>query len=152
MIASTSQATMDQCRERLADTPDVEFRTGSVPETSSNCDAAVMWWPLAHEQHGGTPQPGVAQVLLNTLDPDEPEIILATPPGPGGTTGVGPSDVDIEEYTFHTLDACIREYVQYFPESCEQAVILIHLEAAGLNRRSMAAPLRGLERFLRSRK
>lgn len=149
VIASTSKTTVDRCRAALAGIAGVEFRVGSVPDAWHGCDAAVVWWPLAHEQYGGTPEPGVAQVLFNSPGGDAPEVILATPPGPGATSGVGPTDPEIEEYTFSSLGACIQEYLRHFPECREAAAILIHLEASGINRRDMKAPLRGLERFLR---
>lgn len=81
VIASTSKASVDGCRAALAGFTGVEFRVGSVPDTWPGCDAAVVWWPLAHEQYGGIPEPGVAQVLLNSLESDAPEVIMATPPG-----------------------------------------------------------------------
>ncbi|MER6223645.1 hypothetical protein ACWCYL_35585 [Streptomyces sp. 900105755] len=149
VIASTSKASVDECRAALAGITGIEFRVGPVPDTSQGCDAAVVWWPLAHEQYGGVPEPGAAQVLLNPLGGDAPEVILATPSGPGGTSGVGPTDSEIEDYTFNALDACIREYVRIFPECRDKAVVLVHLEASGINRRDMRAPLRGMERFLR---
>lgn len=150
VIASTSKVSVDGCRAALAGIAGVEFRVGSVPDTWPGCDAAVVWWPLAHEQYGGIPEPGVAQVLFNSLEGDAPEVILATPSGPGRTSGVGPTDPEIEEYTFSSLDSCIREYLRLFPERHDTAKILIHLEAAGINRRDMRAPLRGIERFLRA--
>ncbi|MEW2399878.1 hypothetical protein [Streptomyces sp. NPDC046862] len=149
VIASTSKAAVDGCRAELAGITGVDFRVGSLPDTWSGCDAAVVWWPLAHEQYGGTLESGVAQVLSNSQDDDAPEVILATPSGPGGTSGVGSTEPEIEEYTFSSLDACVQEYVRHFPECRAKAVILIHLEASGINRRDMKAPLRGMERFLR---
>lgn len=149
VIASTSKATVDGCRATLAGIAGVEFRVGSVSDTWPGCDAAVVWWPLAHEQYGGIPESGVAQVLFNSLGGDAPEVILATPSGPGRTSGVGPTDPEIEDYTFSSLDACVQEYLRLFPECRDKAVILIHLEASGINRRDMKVPLRGIERFLR---
>ncbi|MFJ5079575.1 MULTISPECIES: hypothetical protein [Streptomyces] len=150
VIASATKGTVDVCRAALASYDCLEFRVGIVPDTGAGCDAAVVWWPLAHEQYGGIPEAGLAQVLLNTTDGDVPEIILATPPGPGRTSGVGATDPEVEDHMFTTLDACIREYLKTFPECRESAVILIHLDAAGLDRGDMKARVRGLERFLRA--
>ncbi|GHE54178.1 hypothetical protein GCM10017771_76550 [Streptomyces capitiformicae] len=152
VIASTSKVDVDKCRAALVGIAGVEYRVGNVPDTWLGCDAAVVWWPLAHEQYGGIPKSGVAQVLFSSLEGDAPEVILATPPGPGGTSGVGPTDPEIEDYTFTSLDESIREYLRLFPGCRDKATILIHLEVAGINRRDMKAPLRGIERFLRVRR
>jgi hypothetical protein len=55
---------------------------------------------------------------------------------------------EIEEYTFHALYACTREYVRQLPDSGASLTVLIHLKAAALDREDMAAPLRGISRFL----
>ncbi|MEV0038146.1 hypothetical protein [Streptomyces sp. NPDC050804] len=151
VIASSTKRIIDECREKLTGVPGLEFRVGSVSETWIGCDAAVVWWPLAHEWYGGMPEPGVAQVLFNTVGDDAPAVILATPAGPGRTSGVGPTDLEIEDYTFNSLDACAREYMRLFPDRRESADILVHLEASGLDRRDMGAPIRGMARFLHAK-
>ncbi|MFI6101860.1 hypothetical protein ACIA8G_40455 [Lentzea sp. NPDC051213] len=124
----------------------VEFRLGSVAETWHGCAAMVMWWPIAYERHGGTPKDGIARVLLNVRD-DAPELVLATPPGPGLTAGLDPVEADREVFSLAVLGACVEAYRRELPDQ-ENSTVLIHLEAAALDQGDMAATASGIARFL----
>lgn len=80
-----------------------------------------------------------------------PTGLLTTLSGPGTTSGVGPTQPEIEDYTFHSLNACTQEYLHHFPNRRVGATILVHLEASGLDSRDMRAPIRGISRFLHAR-
>ncbi|WP_251745674.1 hypothetical protein [Frankia sp. AiPs1] len=148
VIASASAMILARVQEKLSDWSGVEFRVGRVPDTWSGCDAMVMWWPLAHDRFGGIPEPGVAKVLRNGRGDDLPGIILATPSGPGMTSGVGTSRAEIEDYSFRALESCFREYRRRFPESDEKSKILVHIEASGLDIPDLDSSIRGIARAL----
>ncbi|MFJ3788915.1 hypothetical protein [Kitasatospora sp. NPDC090091] len=146
VLAASAERTTDACRRALQGRSGVEFRVGSVPETGSDCDAAIFSFPLAHERYGGIPRPGAAQLLENQRDDGVPGLILATPPAPPRTSaGTGE---EVEEHSFHVLSACATEFLREFPELGDDAMILIHMEAAGIDHRNIDASLRGVLRFL----
>ncbi|HEX6347016.1 hypothetical protein [Umezawaea sp.] len=148
VVAASLERIVQACREALGDIPDVEFRVGSVPETGAGCDVAILSFPLAHERYGGVPRMGVAQVLVNTRGDGAPGIILATPPTPVPVSATGVGDAEIEEYVIRALDSCLGELENHFPEFEGISKILVHLEAAGLDRKDLGAPLRGVRSFL----
>lgn len=148
IVAASSERIVEACREVLGELPGVGFRVGSVPEAGADCDAAILSFPLAHERYGGTPQIGVAQVLENTRGDGAPGVILATPPGPALTSENTGSDSEIERHVVHVLSACVAEFLKCFPGCEANSTILIHLEAAGIDRRDLGAPLKGIYRFL----
>jgi len=98
-------------------------------------------------RHGGTPEAGIAKVLLNVRD-DAPELVLATPPGPGLTTGLDPVEADREAFACAVLGACIGAYRKELPGQ-ENSTVLIHLEAAALDRGDVEATASGIARVLR---
>ena len=146
VIASATPSTLRVAAEIIESGSRVEYRLGSVPETCHGCDAMVMWWPFAYERYGGVPEAGIARVLLNVRD-DGPELVLATPPGPGLTTGLDPVEADREAYSCAVLVACVEAYRKELPDQ-EKSVVLVHLEAAGLDRGDVAAAASGISRFL----
>jgi hypothetical protein len=150
VVAASTERIVDACREALRGLPGVEFRVGSVPEAGADCDAAILSFPLAHERYGGTPRIGIAQVLVNRRDDGAPGAILATPPSPAPTSASTCSDFEVEEHVVHVLDSCLAEFLTSFPGREENSTILIHLEAAGIDRRDLGAPLKGIQRFLLS--
>ncbi|RFU36500.1 hypothetical protein DZF91_37875 [Actinomadura logoneensis] len=91
--------------------------------------------------------PEVAGVLLNNREDEPTDVILATPPGPGLTTGLDPAEADSESYTYWVLSECVSAYRQQFPDASEEGWILIHMETSGLDMRDIDAPIRGLVRF-----
>ncbi|MGW8728494.1 hypothetical protein ACWGNF_20980 [Streptomyces sp. NPDC055808] len=107
-----------------------------------------MSFPLAHERYDGIPRIGVAQALVNKRGDGAPNIILATPPAPPQTLAASGSDSEIERHVFHVLDSCVAEFLNAFPEREESSKILVHLEAAGIDRRDLTAPLKGISKFL----
>lgn len=149
VVAASTERMVQECREALRGLPGVEFRVGSVPETGVDCDAAILSFPLAHERYGGTPRIGIAQVLVNTRGDGAPGVILATPPGPALLSASTGGDSEVEEHVVHVLSSCTAEYLNSSPgQDGEASVILIHLEAAGIDRPDLTAPLRGIHRFL----
>lgn len=149
VIASGSESILAVAREMLSGLPGIEFRAGTVPDTWEGCDATVMWWPLAHDRYGGIPEPEVAQILHNNRGDDLPGIILATPSGPGRTSGVGSSEDEIELYACTSLGACISEFKRQFSDRWQKSQILVHLEASGLDREDINASLRGISKALK---
>jgi hypothetical protein len=147
VIASGSERSINSCREFLGSRDELEFRLGSVRETGWDCDAAVLMSPLAHERYGGVPQVGVAQVLTNRRADGAPEVILATPPRPMAAASHCPSDSEIERRVFGVLNSCMTAYVNC-PGCSTDSKVLIHLEAAGMDRRNLDPPLRGIADFL----
>lgn len=148
VVAASTVRIVDACREALRGLSGVEFRVGSVPEAGADCDAAILSFPLAHERYGGTPRIGVAQVLVNTRGDGAPSIIMATPPAPPQTLASSDKDSEIERHVFHVLDSCVAEFLNAFPGCDESSKILVHLEAAGIDRRDLTAPLKGILKFL----
>jgi hypothetical protein len=146
VVAASTERIVQACREALRGLPGVEFRLGSVPEAGVGCDAAILSFPLAHERYGGTPRVGLAQVLVNTRGDGAPGVILATPPRPN--LADASSDLEVEEHVVYVLGSCVAEFLNSFPECEEVSSILIHLEAAGIDRRDLSAPLKGVYRFL----
>lgn len=148
VVAASTARIVEACREALHGLSGVEFRVGSVPEAGVDCDAAILSFPLAHERYGGTPRIGVAQALVNTRGDGAPSIIMATPPAPPQTLASSGKDSEIERHVFHVLDSCVAEFLNAFPGREESSKILVHLEAAGIDRRDLAAPLKGILKFL----
>lgn len=148
VVAASTERIREACREALCGLPGVEFRVGSVPETGADCDVAILSFSLAHERYGGTPQIGVAQALVNTRGDGAPSIIMATPPAPPQTSATSGRDSEIERHVFHVLDSCVAEFLNTFPERGGSSKILVHLEAAGIDRKDIAAPLKGVLKFL----
>jgi hypothetical protein len=150
VIAASTERLVKLCREALEGILDVEFRVGSVPEAGADCDAAILSFPLAHERYGGVPRMGVAQVLVNDREDGAPGIILATPPGPAKTSPAGVNASEVEEYVVKVLGSCREAFLSAFPGE-DDSQILIHLEAAGIDRSDMGPILDGLLRFLSRR-
>ncbi|MCF2528510.1 hypothetical protein [Yinghuangia soli] len=146
VVAAAKAPTVDACRHALGERPDVEFRVGSAPETGADCDAAIVSWPPAHDRYGGFPKAGAAQVLVNERGDGAPGFILATPPPQASS--YGPADSDVEDQALRILDACVAEFLREFPESREDAKILIHLEGAALDHPDLGPPLKGIREFL----
>jgi hypothetical protein len=147
VIAASTEWLVRQCREVLEEILDVDFQVGSVAETGADCDAAILSFPLAHERYGGVPRMGVAQVLVNERTDGAPSIILATPPGVAKTSAAGVNASEVQEYVVNVLDSCREAFLTVFPGE-DDSRILIHLEAAGIDRRDMGPTLDGLVRFL----
>jgi hypothetical protein len=148
VIASSSEGVVKVCREMLGFVPGVNFRVGSIPETGFDCDAAILNSPLAHERYGGSPQIGHVQVLSNQRDDGAPETILAAAPISADRAVVEPSEAAIESHVQGVLESCISAFLARFPDRGEGARILVHLEGAGIDRRDIKTPLRGVLRFL----
>jgi len=147
VIASASDRVVAACRDFLGDGDGLTFRSGSVPEAGWDCDIAVLSFPLAHERYGGKPQVGRAQVLANERSDGAPKIILATPPLALTAASSPASDSDIERHVFGVLNSCVAAYVNAYGRG-EDVKILIHLEAAALDRPDLLPPLRGIADFL----
>ncbi|MEE1781776.1 hypothetical protein PUR71_02340 [Streptomyces sp. SP17BM10] len=147
VIAASTDRFVDSCRDFLGNRPGLDFRRGSVAETGWDCDAAILSFALAHDRYGGTPQLGVAQVLANERADGAPGVILATPPIPLAAASRNPSDTDVEKHVLDALDSCLAAYTKEIG-SLQDAKILIHLEAAGIDRVDLGAPLRGIAEFL----
>lgn len=148
VIAASTERIINACRAALSGRPEIECRIGSVREVGTDCDAAVLSFPLAHERYGGSPRLGVAQIIENTRNDGAPKIILATPPAPPRSSTDSVSDSEVEKHVFHILDSCVGEFLNAFPECGEHAKILVHLEAAGLDRRELDAPLKAILKFV----
>ncbi|MDO0933777.1 hypothetical protein QQY66_19570 [Streptomyces sp. DG2A-72] len=147
VLAASSDRLVRECRNILGRVPGIEFRVGSVPGTGWDCDAAVLNSPLAYERYGGSPQIGNVQVLINDRGDGAPGAILATAPISAESTVADPSDEEIEGYVFDTLDSCVLAFVRRFPNRAEEGRILVHLEGAGIDRRNIGVPLKGVLRF-----
>lgn len=148
VIAASSERIVQACRDSLGGTPTVEFRVGSVPECGADCDAAILNFPLAHERYGGVPQLGMAQVLKNERGDGAPKIILSTPPMSLESQKVIVTDSDIEEQVFQILNSCVDALLKVFPHQDEGVRILLHLEAAGIDRKNLDIPIRAISRLL----
>ena len=151
VIAASTEPMVQACREALRGLPGVEFRLGSVPEAGADCVAAIVSFPLAHERYGGAPRIGVAQVVANTRGDGVPGVILATPPRPAPVSAGISEDFEIEEHVVYVLESCEAAFLGSFPQCDERSSVLIHLEAAGIDRRDLSAPLKGVYRFLSQR-
>ncbi|WP_155546119.1 hypothetical protein [Amycolatopsis camponoti] len=147
VIAASTARLVEECRKALAGVPDIDFRVGSVSESGADCDAAVLSFPLAHERYGGEPRVGVAQVLVNEREDDAPPIILAAPPRPVVATAAEVSDAEVEEHVVRVLVSTRDVFLRAFPEETDSR-ILVHLEAAGIDRRDMKPTLSALRKFL----
>jgi hypothetical protein len=147
VIASSTERILSVFRNALSDRPEVECRVGSVAEAGPDCDAAILSFPLAHERYGGSPQLGVTQILENRRDDGAPRIILATPPLPPRTPDNSGTDSDFEMYVLHVLNSCTAEFLKNFPDCGENSKILIHLEAAGIDRKDLGVPLKATLKF-----
>ena len=147
VIASAVETTLNACRDFVGAGEGLEFRTGSVSRSGWDCQAAVVNFALAHDRYGGMPVIGSAQVLVNGRGDGAPEIILATPPLPLAAASNSPTDADVESRVLGILRSCITAYVDRFGESAETKV-LIHLEAAGIDRPDLTPTLRAIADFL----
>ncbi len=148
VLAASTERIVETCSEALQDLVNIEFRVGSVPETGKGCDAAILSSPLAHERYGGIPRIGVAQLLVNTRGDGAPGIILATPPIPLQTVGVAAADFEVEEHVVYVLSACLEVFLNRFPERKSESSVLVHLEAAAIDREDLEAPIRGIRKVL----
>ncbi|BCJ29822.1 hypothetical protein Asera_39300 [Actinocatenispora sera] len=148
VIASSSESVVQMCREMLGFLAGVSFRMGSIPETGFDCDAAILNSPLGHERYGGTPQIGHVQTLINRRDDGAPAVILAAAPIRADVAAAEPSDAEIESHVQGVIESCISAFRSKFPNRGEEARILLHLEGAGIDRRDIKVPLRGVLRFL----
>ncbi|GAB7185171.1 hypothetical protein ATKI12_5002 [Kitasatospora sp. Ki12] len=147
VIAASTERLVDSCRDFLGNRTGLDFRRGSVAETGWDCDAAILSSALGHDRYGGSPQVGVAQVLLNMRADGAPGVILTTPPLPLAAASRHPADPDVERYVLDALDSCLAAYVREVG-SVRNVKILTHLEAAGFDRQDLTAPLRGIAEFL----
>jgi hypothetical protein len=147
VVATSSQRHLDSCREFLGVRDGLELRLGSVSETGSDCDAALLSWALAHDRYGGSPTPGFAQVLVNSRSDGAPRLILATPPAPLGAASNAPSDAEVEAFVIRALRSSIAAYSDTGYGSSDSKV-LIHLEAAGIDRTDLIPTLSAIADLL----
>ncbi|MEU1180447.1 hypothetical protein ABZ464_22845 [Streptomyces sp. NPDC005820] len=147
VIASGTEDVAAACRAALGGIPGVDIRTGSVPETGGDCDAAILNGPLAHERYGGVPRKGEVQVLANRLKDGAPPVILAAAPRALDAAVTDPDDAEIEDYVQDVLASCVSAFAAEFPDR-DEVRVLVHLEGAALDRPAIEVPLRSIRRFL----
>jgi hypothetical protein len=147
VIAASTERAVASCQALLGDRGEVEYRVGSVAQAGWDCDAAIVSFPLAHDRYGGVPQVGHAQVLENNRDDGAPRIVLATPPISPSSTSSMPTDEQIGSHVAYVIGACVEVYAESRRPD-RTAKILIHLEAAGVDRKDLNPVAQGIGKFL----
>lgn len=147
VFAAARERMVEECRDSLNAYEGLEFRAGSVADTGWDCKAAIVSFPLAHDRYGGTPQIGHPQVLTNTRGDGAPGIILATPPLLLSSASPAPSDADIAKSVHDIMDSCITAYIAAYTPA-QDSKVLVHLEAAGIDRPDLTPVLIAIASFL----
>lgn len=147
VVATSVQRHLDSCREFLGFRDGLEFRLGSVVKTGFDCDAAILSSALAHDRYGGSPVLGLAQVLVNRRADGAPRLILTTPPMPLAAVSGAPTDVQVETFVVRALKSSIDAYVDAGNSPLDSKV-LVHLEAAGIDRPDLTPTLRAIAELL----
>lgn len=148
VIASGLARNFETCREFLGHIKGLEIRFGSAPETGWDCDAEIVWFPIAHDRYGGFPKTGVAQVLDNSRFDGAPGIVLATPPLMRGSASNADQDAENERQVLEILRSCVAAFVDEFGRD-DESKILIHFEGSGIARPNLEPTLKALEKFLK---
>jgi hypothetical protein len=147
VIAASTERAVAACQASLEAHGELEYRVGSVAQAGWDCDAAIVSFPLAHDRYGGTPEVGRAQILENNRQDGAPRIVLATPPISPSSASPAPTDEQIESHVAYVIGACVAVYAES-RSADPSAKILIHLEAAGIDRKDLKPVAQGIERFL----
>ncbi|MCC3316424.1 hypothetical protein [Nocardia africana] len=79
IIFAPCENALAEARSALRNLDNVEFRVGTMPEATQNCDALILPGVFAHDRYGGRADTERAQVLVNKSGDVAPALIVATP-------------------------------------------------------------------------
>lgn len=152
VLAARSSRSVARATELLGGTPNLEIKSGSVPELAVGCDAEIMHFTLAHDRYGGSPIIGHSQVLHNLRNDGAPPVIIATPSlEDGAGLGGGDPDHETELHAERMIRIALDAWVASLGETAESEHLccLIHLEGAGLDFGPLDPILRGVAKAIR---
>ncbi|QIZ34187.1 hypothetical protein [Saccharopolyspora sp. ASAGF58] len=131
IFATTTDEKASRFRATLGDITNIEFRTGAVKDTAIGCDAILIKFYLAHDRYGGTPKPGVSQVLPNSRNDGLPALIVTTLPFPPGDEVADPSQLEDRFYTMFAVP--MTTFNDFLSNQSESKSLHVHREGLGLD-------------------